>query len=80
VTTDPKPRSRRWMLSLGCMPVLLIGLGIAIFAPLATCRWCEGSGRYTYVNRRAEACPGCHGAKKVGYLLMLYRLANLQRL
>lgn len=71
-----KPARRKPPWSLLLIPVFLIGLAIAIFAPLATCRWCDGKGKYTYVNRRSGECPGCHGGGKVGYLKMLYNLAT----
>lgn len=75
---ESKP-SRRRLISFWLIPVFLAGLGIAIFAPLSTCRWCDGTGKYTYVNRRGGECPGCHGGGKVGYLRMLYNLANTPR-
>lgn len=72
-------RRQRRLISFWLIPVFLAGLGIAIFAPLTTCRWCDGTGKYVSVSRRTEACPGCHGSKRVGYLRMLYNLVQAPR-
>ena len=78
MSQESKP-SRRRMLTIWLIPVFLAGLGIAVFAPLTTCRWCDGKGRYVYVNRRAGECPGCHGEGKIGYLRMVYNLVQTPR-